>query len=163
MTIITLKSLELTTFDKNNKQHLLFLKTLINDEMIKKRLQGISGSILHSYNNSIFGNSFFVQKNNEPIGYIKIGEFNKKENSVYLQGAISSIYRNQGYGKQMLNEINDYIFRNHQEVQCIILKISYDNSESLSTANSCGFTWLSNDYYIKYNPYLDIHIPFTFN
>lgn len=153
--IIKLENLELLTFDKNNKKHLIFLKKLINDQAVKDRLHGLGGNILHNRNNLVLGNSFFVQKDNELIGYINIGEFNDNEKAIYLKAAITFEYRGKGYGKLMLHEVSDYIFKNYLEVENIIVKIANDNKASIQTANSCNFKWLRDDFYIKTNPYLN--------
>lgn len=157
MNIITLNTLELTNFDKNSPSHLIFLKKLIKDKTITRRFQGFSGNVLHNFSNTIFGNGFFIQKDNTLIGYISIGKYNDQEKSIYLQAAISSDFRGQGFGKLTLEEVSDHIFKNYYEVEKIILKIANDNIQSLATANSCGFKWLEKDYYIKFNPYLREH------
>ena len=64
---ITLENLDLVVFDKNNLEHIRFLKSLTKDKTILARFQGIAKNLLHRYDNSFFGSSFLclagIQKN----------------------------------------------------------------------------------------------------
>ncbi len=146
-----LNTLTLVNFDKENKAHLEFLKKLVHDESIKKWFTGISSGLINNPNNEFFGHSFFVEDNNELIGYINIGNINN-ENSVYLRAAVDKDKRGNNYGKTILSETTDYIFDNFNEVENIMLKIDKENKASLMTADSCGYLWLRDDYYYKKNP-----------
>lgn len=154
MEFIKLQTLTLHTFESNNKDNLDFLKELINDESIKKWFTGLAGGLLINKNKEFFGYSFFVKDNSEFIGYVNIGNYNKNEKSVYLRAAISKNKRGKGYGKTLLSEITEYIFANFKAVESIRLKIDKENTTSLMTANACGYEWLSDDFYIKYNSYI---------
>lgn len=156
MNKIKLKTLELITFDKNNSEHLHFLKTLIKDESITERFQGIFSSLIHNNNNNLYDKGFFISNNQKLIGYIHIGNYNKDERSLYLRIAIASYKRGEGLGKRSLKEITDYIFENTKEVENLRLKIAKDNKASINTAQAAGYTWLIDEFYIKYNPYLEI-------
>ena len=146
-------TLILNIFDKNDRKALEFIKKLCHDESILSRFQGIMIG-LSNKNNVFFDHSFLVSHNNEFIGYINIGKFNNEEKSIYLRAAVDKEKRGFGYGKTILQEITEYIFKNYPQVESIRLKIASDNKASLMTANSCGYQWLENDFYIKYNPYL---------
>lgn len=147
--------LTLNTFDKNNKNALEFIKKLCNDESISKRFQGITRGLLSNKNNEFFNHGFLVAHNNEFIGYIKIGEYIEDEKCIYLRAAIDKEKRGHSYGSLLLNEITEYTFQNYPEVKSIHLKIDLDNKPSLMTAKSCGYELLSNEIFVKENPYIN--------
>ncbi len=148
-----LETLKLVTFDKNNLEHMLFLKSLRQDESIKERFQGIAANLLHP-TDRFWGNSYFVKDKDTLVGFLNIGNYNIEEKSVYLRGATLKGYRGMGYGKKFLKESTDYIFNNYLQVESIRLVIARDNIASLKTAEDCGYTWLNKDIYIAYNPNL---------
>jgi RimJ/RimL family protein N-acetyltransferase len=153
---IALENLDLVVFDKNNLEHIRFLKSLTKDKTILARFQGIAKNLLHRYDNSFFGNSFFVScRNTEKlIGFVNVGNYNIEEQCVYLRYAIDINVRGQGYGKLLLNEVTNFIFSNYDNVKTTRLKIASDNKESIGTANSSGYKWYKYDFYIAYNPNL---------
>lgn len=151
MKIIKIGTLTLNSVEKNNVRDLEFIKKLCNDDTIKSRFQGILSGLLN--NNDFFDRGFLVSINNEYIGYVHIGGLNKEDNSVYLRAAVDKDNRGFGYGKTILKEITEYIFKNYIEIESIKLKIAKDNKASLMTSNACGYEWLNDDFYIKHNPY----------
>lgn len=155
MNSIELTTLKLVVFNKKDKEHLKFLKLLLQDKSILQRFQGLANKLLHNYGDDFFDRGFLVANTDKLIGFINIGAYNNLEKSVYLRAAISKFERGNGYGKKLLEEITIYIFTNYPQVESIRLKIASDNKESLATASSCGYTWLEKDYYLKYNPYIN--------
>lgn len=155
MEFIKLQTLSLHTFDKENKSALEFIKKLCKDETIQTRFQGITSGLLHNEKKDFFNHSFLVTDNNVFIGYINIGTYNKNEKCVFLRAAIDKDNRGKSYGRSLLNEATDYIFKTYPEVESIRLKIAIDNKASLMTAKACEYEWLENDFYIKYNPYIN--------
>lgn len=150
---IKIGTLTIHNFDKNNKTELEFIKNLCNDDTIKTRFQGIFTGLLND--TDFFNRGFLVSHNNNLVGYLHIGALNPEENCVYLRAAVDKNSRGMNYGKTILSEITEYIFKNFEQVESIRLKIASDNKASLMTSNACGYKWLENDFYIKYNPYLD--------
>ena len=150
---IKLKTLKLVPFDKNNKEHILFLKKILNDKTITKRFSGFL-SKLNSKSTNILNKAFFISDTNI-IGFIDIGNFNQDEECVYLRGAIDKEKRGNNYGHRMLDEVSEYIFINYPEIKKIKLKIDNDNYSSIKTAESCSYTNLLNGYYAKRNPYIE--------
>lgn len=155
MAVISLETLKLTTFDKTNKEHIIFLKELLKDKTILKRFQGLSVGLIHPNSNSFLNNGYYILDNDTLIGYLHISNFNSEEKSVYLRSAITSTKRNSGYGKRLLKEITNYLFQNYPFIANIRLVIASDNKPSLNIASSCGYTWLKDDIYINYNPHLE--------
>lgn len=155
MTKIILNDLELVIFNKDNKDHLNFLKLIINDKTILARFQGIANNLLHNHGDEFFDRSFLVStKENKLIGFINIGNFNTDEKCVYLRYAININYRGMGYGKKILDGITKYIFNSYPMVETIRLKIASDNKASLGIANASGYKWYKDDFYFAYNPNL---------
>ncbi len=153
---IPLNILSLVAFNKNRPEHITFLKQLVSDESIKTWFGGISASLLHSKDNQFLNRGFFVSLETRLIGYVQIGAFYPEEGSVYLRYAISANERKKGLGKLLLSEVTDYIFARMPAVKNVKLKIDNKNTASLNTALSCGFKWIIDDFYAKYNPTLDI-------
>lgn len=152
---IKLDTLKLVTFDKDQEHHVIFLKELIKDKTILRWFSGITNNLLHNHGDEFFDRSFFVEdENNNLVAFINIGDFNEIERAVYLRAATRREYRGLGIGKTLLLEITNYIFKNHNEVDMVKLKIDSENKASLATANACGYKWLEKDYYGKLNPNL---------
>lgn len=153
---ISLNNLELVVFDKNNSEHLKFLKSLIKDKTIRARFQGLTNNLIHNFGDEFFGRSFYVAtKDNKLIGFVNIGNFNEYEKCVYLRAAIDMNSRCNGYGNTLLSEITAYIFDTYPSVETIRLKIASDNKAGIYNANACGYIWYKDDYYIAYNPSLE--------
>jgi len=148
-------TLTLNIIDKENKEDLEFIKKLCKDKTITSRFQGITLDLLNAKKKEFFNHSFLVTHNDEYVGYIKIGQYNEQEKSIYLRAAIDLEKRGKSYGKTLLNEITEYVFQTYSQVESIRLKIANDNKASLMTANSCGYEWLRDDFYIKNNPYIN--------
>ena len=153
MSDIKLDTLKLVTFDQNNKEHILFLKKILNDKTVTQRFNGFL-SHLKAKTDDIIGKGFFV-KDKEIIGYIDIGDYNKDEEAVYLRGLIDKNKRGNNYGHIMLDEVTNYIFINYPIIKYIKLKIEDNNKASLKTALSVGYSWINSDYYGKLNPYYE--------
>jgi len=156
MEYVKVGTLTLNTFDKQNRNDLEFIKKLCKDETIQKRFQGITVGLLNNNKNDFFNHGFLVTHNNEYIGYVHIGNYDEINHCIYLRAAIDSEKRGHAYGKTLLAEITEYVFENYHQIESIRLKIAHDNKPSLNTANSCGYKWLEDYFYIKYNPYFNI-------
>ena len=150
---IKLETLNLVNFNKDNKEHIIFLKKIIHDDSIKKRFNGFINRLNSRTNDGILDKAFFITDNNELIGFIDIGAFNNDEKVVYLRGAIDKDKRGNNYGNKMLIETSNYIFLNYPKIEKIKLKIDDDNIASIKNAESCGFFNMLNGFYEKSNPY----------
>lgn len=154
MLFIQLETLSLYIIDKKNKLDLEFVKKLFHNEDIKKWVHGISNVLNDNINGDFFGHGFIIKDGETYIGYVGIGEYYSDEKCVYLRYGIDKEVVGNGYGKKILSEITEYTFLNYPDVEKIKLKIDRANIPSLKTANSCGYKWLSDDFYIKYTPYV---------
>lgn len=144
------EKIKLVNFDKDNIEHVLFLKNLINDETIKSRFQGLLPNLMKN-SKEIFNKGFFLSFKNELVGYIDFSSFNTEE-AVYFRGAISQEHRGKKLGKKMLKDISNYTFENYPYVKFIKLKIEKDNISSIKVALSNGFYNIDKDYYVLENP-----------
>ena len=151
---IKLENIELVNFDKENKEHLEYLKKLLNDASIKKRFQGIFPALLSK--EKFFGKGFLVEYDEELIGYTQIGNFNKDEESVYILGsAIDKEHRGKKtesgktLAELMLNDISDHILLNYKQVKQIKLTISDDNIPAIKLSEKCGYEHLTSTHYGK--------------
>lgn len=153
--VIELSTLSLVTFDKNNPKHLIFLKKLIKDKIVSERFQGFTQHLLHNFGNEFFDRGFLILLEQDIVGYVDVGEYNYKNDSVYLRCAIDEDFRGKAIGRRLLSELTDYIFNNYPFVENIRLKIADDNKASLKVALACGYKWEDKDYYVKTNPLKD--------
>ena len=81
--IIPLETLSLVTFDKNNKEHVIFLKKIIKDQTIKSRFNGFLSRLNSKANYGIIDKGFFLSKDSELIGFVDIGSFNEVDLLIY--------------------------------------------------------------------------------
>lgn len=150
---INIGKLSLCFFDKDNKEHMLFLKKILKDESVIKRFQGFLPHLLKSAND-IFGKGFFLSLNNELIGYVDFGNFNEKEEAVYVRQLVDKDKRSKGYGRLILSEVCDYVFKTYPFIHKIKARIAPDNINSIMMVYNAGFINDRDDYYSLSNPYI---------
>jgi len=156
MKYLKLNTITLHTITKDSLEEIKFYREISKDEEVDKRLHGLGGVMLSVISHPFFGRGFLTSLDDTLFGYLHVGNYNELEKAIYLRAAIDKNQRKNGLGKRLLQEITDYTFLNYQEVECIKLKIARDNIASRNTAISCGYMWLEDDFYIKYNPYLNL-------
>lgn len=139
MNDIKIGSLSLCSFDKDNKYHIIFLKKLIHDEDILNRFQGFLSKLNNKSSEDIFDKGFFVKNEDELIGYVDFGAYHEDDKSVYIREAIASDKRGKSYGKRILTEVTDYIFKTYPFIESVKARIASDNFASMSMAWNCGF------------------------
>lgn len=143
-----------TTFDKNNKDHIIALKSMLKDEEITERFQGFLPK-LSNKSIDIFNKGFWVVHNNQIVGYLDVSNYNKEENCIYLRGAIFKEFRDKHLGTDMLNNACKLIFSKYPFINQIKLKIADDNITSQKIAANAGFKWEKDDFYYLENPYIE--------
>lgn len=148
-----METLNLVSFDKENVEHIIFLRKLLRDKTISERFNGLLPQLNAKHNDGVIGKGFFLADGDELVGYVDIGQYNVEEEAVYIRGAVDKDKRGNHYGYRLLSETTDYIFANYPKVRNVKVKIAEDNTASLKTAGACGFIWLGSDYYGKSNPY----------
>lgn len=147
--------IRLVDFDKNNNDHVLFYKKLINDETISKRFTGLLPNLMRPASNAPFNKGYLVSIDNTLVGYIDISNYNDVEKAIYLRAAIEKSARKHNYGSQLLIYISKYLFTAYPQIEHIKLKIDVDNIASQKVAEKAGYTYLYSDYYGLDNPYLE--------
>lgn len=151
---IQLESLTLKQFDIKNKEHLIMLKKLINDQSITSRFNGFLPRLNEKSTNAL-NKGYLIADQDKLIGFIDIGAYEKSDKCVYLRAAIDKNERGKRYGKRSLTEVSNYLFQNYKEIESIRLKIAKDNIASRNTAASSGYKLLTDDFYYLDNPYLE--------
>ncbi len=145
------EKIQLVTFDKNNKEHIRYLKKILHDKSILKRFQGILPYLLRD-RDDIFNRGFFLSYKDELVGYIDISEFHEDEEAVYFRGAIDEENRGKSLGKKMLSDVSDYVFSNYIYVKFIKLNIHRDNDMSINIAKANGYQVINDELYSLENP-----------
>lgn len=150
---INLENFNLITFDKDNKDHLEVLKGMIGDEEITSRFTGFLPH-LSSSSQYIFKKGFYIEHDNNIVGYIDFGTFNETEEAVYARMAILKEYRNKhlGYGKSSFKEVCNYVFNNYPMVKYIKGRINKNNIASQNMVYSNNGYNDRDDYYVVCNP-----------
>ena len=105
---------------------------------IAQRLEGSKNDITN-----IFQSAFVVEDNSVPIGYLYISS-NKKD-EVYLECSFLKRFRNRGYGKTLLTEVEEYLFEHHN-IRCIKGDVDPSNKNSQSMLEACGYLFDEEEY-----------------
>ncbi len=138
-----LETLELEKIDYKNKEHLKFLKLLMNSSNINY-LWDLSNKELSINTN---GNGYIVRNNNkEKIGYLSVSDVTEaiygKTVSIYY--AIEEMYRGKNYGKELVKQVSAYLF-NNRDVECIVAQVSKDNIASQIILLKSGYVKIFED------------------
>lgn len=114
-----------------------------------------------SKENALFGNSFAIFCDNMPIGYLYISS--KPKDYIFIEYLLTKNARGKHYGRQMLLEIEEYLFTNNTDLKEIRLDIDNSNIASQKIAEFNGYyadeeelDFLTNPTsltYKKFNPY----------
>lgn len=155
MASIKLKTIELVYFDIKNKVHLEYMKKIIRDESIFSRFQGILPAL--NSRNSFFDKAFLISYRGEFIGLVKIGKYNDKEHTVYINGfAIDKEHRGVklegselSLGYISNNEINEYIFNTYPQVESIMITVSTENPTGKKAAIRYGYSQISDIHFLR--------------
>lgn len=84
----------------------------------------------------IYQSAYVVEKQETQIGYVFISSMHADE--VFLEYSVLKEFRGMGYARQLVTELTDYLFENHN-IKSIRLDIDPSNTKSISVANACGF------------------------
>lgn len=153
MESIKLNTMELVYFDKENEEHLRYLKSLLSDKNIISRFQGILPALVSK--NSFFDKGFFIRYADEYIGCVIFGKYNSDEKNVYIRGfAIDKNHRGVMVGEHRLaqiadDEITKYIFNTYPEVSSILITVSPENGAGNKSAIRYGYSHVSDTRYSK--------------
>lgn len=123
-------------FDLNNPKHIKMKEELIGNSK-SKFVHQVEERIDASEDNTIFGNAFLVSCGDLPIGYLYISSMPR--DYIFLEYLLISEVRGKGYGKNMLQEIEDYLFENYSRLKEIHLDIDNSNIASQTIAEYVGY------------------------
>lgn len=140
---IELETLSLTRY--NEQEHNSLKKELESGNSSSKYIHQIGERLELSKDNdrSIYQSAFVVEDANISVGYLFVSSIIRDE--VFLEYAVLKDFRRMGYAKRIVNEIAEYLFKNHN-IRSIRLDIDPSNKNSVLVANTCGFTLDEEEY-----------------
>lgn len=149
---IKLKTLSITTYDKNNKKKYRFVKEMAEDPLI---FQLVSNKLDHELMKScddeevLIGSSYIVCDQKKLIGYLKLADL-EMSGILTIHYAVHPDYRHQGYGTKILTEVASYALHNISKVNTIQLNINKINDKSIACAKKAGY--IKQDNFINDTP-----------
>lgn len=140
---IELETLILTRYNK--EKHSFLKRELEHGNSSSEYIHQISERLELSKDNdkTIYQSAFVVEDENIPVGYLFISSMFRDE--VFLEYSVLKDFRKMGYGSSIVNEISDYLFKNHN-IKSIRLDIDPSNKKNILLAESCGFTLDEEEY-----------------
>ena len=144
---VRLKTLNITTYDQDNKKKYRFVREMASDPLIFAFVSNkLEYELIKSQNDSevLIGSSYIVCDDKKLVGYLKLAEFDMS-GVLTIHYAVHPDYRHQGYGVKILNETIYYAKHNIDKANFIRLYINNKNNRSVSCAKKAG--------YIKQNNY----------
>ena len=139
-------SFSLIKLDKFNMNHRYFINKMSRDNTINDNLWDLKNSFKNKD-----CTHFLIKGNSDYIGYLSLTDtyYDRYTN---LSLGISKEFRSQGYGKEILTKVSDYLLNNNF-VNAIELDIENDNIASIKSAEKSGFVlenkFSGNSRYIK--------------
>lgn len=136
-----LETLKLLSFDKNNLEHNVAKRKLLNDDEFKKYF----GEFFIKDADNYFNNSdkielkkvYFIEEKDNIVGMIRFFSYHEL-GYVNIQYAVLPEYRCLGYGRKILSEMTKYIM-NDSNIKCIEADIDKTNIGSIKIATSLGY------------------------
>lgn len=129
---VNLKNFSITNYDSEISDNVKFLDEIKNDEEISENLSDAPLALEKSggVSNLRLGVAYLVKEKEENIGLIRLAKKNIQEHSLSIDIAIREACRDKGYGKVLLAEISDYIFKNSTLIKSVKLNSCVDSNES---------------------------------
>ncbi len=139
---ISLKTFVLENLDVSNREHLLFLSKMNNDELINSYMyhfEYIFGPIDQITNNySLHKGIYLVRFLNNLIGYLDIESFDTNYKDTYINLSFLAEYRHCGYGTILLKELLSFLKEiGFEEIKACVKP---DNKASIHLLAKSGFT-----------------------
>ena len=133
---IELNELNIVSFD--DKRHFKFVREMSMDKEIKKYLpDSLEIYIMASAADQTIENTgaYVIENKENPIGFVQI--FSSFRDTYSINYGLHPKYRNQGYGKMLLDEVSGYLLDN--KCRRVKLNISDMNTPSIKCALSSGY------------------------
>lgn len=154
MSFIKIGVFKLVYFDKNDKEHLNYVKELLSDKAIVSKFQGIFPALVSK--NDFFDKGFFIKYKDELVGCVLFGKYNSSERCMYIRGfAIDKDHRGMKIGREKLSkaahdEIVEYIFNKYHCVDTIMITVSTENPAGQKAASRYGYSRISDTHYLMH-------------
>lgn len=141
--ILDLSTLKLEPVDYNKKEHLNFIKNLMQSKDIYYLWDLADSSLINNQNTSKY---IILNESLEKIGYVNYSDPTEAiyGNTVSLYYAIDEKYRGQEYGKRIIEEISNWLFF-EKGIDCIIAQADVKNIYSINTLLKAGMTRINED------------------
>ncbi len=142
--VIKIGDIEIYEYDHNDKDQ-RHLKYVLNQDpgflnfVTKKLDERLEESSISSQEGLQFFNSYLVKYKNEFVGYIRLEQNKRLEDTVEIQCAISPEFRNKKIGSILLETISSYILEYYEKINKIAGVIDRYNYASRSMAQKAGF------------------------
>lgn len=145
--MITTDNFKFEAFNKEKHQNIIM--ELIGNSK-SSYVKQVEERINNSQEGKIFDNAFLVSCGEITIGYLFISS--KPKNYIFLEYLLIKDARNKKYGRNMLQEIEDYLFQNYTDLQEIRLDIDNSNIASQTIAENIGYYSDPDDLIYQTNP-----------
>ena len=141
--MIELKTLKLEKIDYNNKNHLEFLRNLMNSKDINY-LWDLSNELLVTNQNQ--EKYLVLNELYEIIGYINCSDpvSAMYGNTLSIYYAIDEKYRGREYGKKLIQQTSEWLF-NEKGIDCIVAQVDTENIHSIMTLTKAGMIEVNRD------------------
>ena len=153
--------IKLTNFNKEDATHLKIYEEFENGESNSKFISKIGDRLLVSRQTNFleFSNAYLILYDDNIVGYLYLTAKSKVGEYIYLEMSILKEYRKKHLGRNLLEEITNYIYYENDNLKEIRFSIDRSNVPSMKIAQTCGFYSDDEDYtqekidFSKANPY----------
>lgn len=165
---ISIGNLMITSFCKDNVEHIKFRDDLKEDDLFYEFVSTTIEKDLCDSNNDEIGlkNSYIIQDKDKLVGYIYLGVISQEVGIVELRYAVHPEFRRlgylgyhdttrKGYGEQILEECRNYLFT-FDDINSVELHIRKDNEASIGCAEKAKYKRLgenNEEYYYIYRSF----------
>ena len=99
---------------------------------------------------------YIIEKDNEKIGYFRLSNFSKENNSVYIGADIAPKFRGKGLGKLAYQKFLPFLFKEYN-LNKLSLEVLSTNTVAINLYKKIGFVQegIKREHVIKNNKYID--------
>jgi RimJ/RimL family protein N-acetyltransferase len=141
--MIELKNIKLEQINYNNKNHLIYMKKLMQSKDINYLWDLTDDELLNNHNVHKY---IVINNDNNPIGYINISDETEAMygNTVSIYYAVGEEHRGKNYGKKIIEEVREWLFK-EKNIDCIVAQVDNQNNHSKNTLNKAGMLEVMQD------------------
>ena len=160
MSSINIENIKLTSFDKNNKDHIYLYNELTLGESKSDMIHQIKERLDTSRDveSLEFSNAYIISVLDDVVGYLYLT--GKNNGKVYIEMSLLKEFRKKHLGTYLLDIISNYICMDNTDLKEIRANIDRSNLGSMKMVENAGFFYDDDvDYqsqkidFIKENPY----------